>query len=169
MAAVIAAPRQDLSEWAPRITTVHIAPDKIGELIGPGGTNINKIIADAGGKEVVSVDIEEDGTVMVSSANAEAAQMAVAAIEGQTKEVEVGETYEGTVEAIQKNRETGKEIGAIVKILPNKDGMVHISEIARERIADVSSVLKVGQTVKVKVVSVDRERGRVGLSIKQAQ
>ena len=168
MLAVIAAPREELSKLAPRITTVNIPADKIGELIGPGGKNINKIITDCGGKDVISVDIEEDGTVLVSSADAEAAQKAVSMIQGQTKEVEVGEVYTGTVEAIQKNRETGKEIGAIVQILPNKDGMVHISEIAPQRIETVSSVLKVGQEVKVKVVSVDKERGRIGLSIKQA-
>jgi polyribonucleotide nucleotidyltransferase len=105
---------------------------------------------------------------MVSSADAEAAAKAVTMIQGQTKEVAVGEIYTGTVEAIQKDRNSGKEIGAIVQILPNKDGMVHISEVANQRIETVSSVLKVGQEVKVKVMTVDRERGRIGLSIKQA-
>jgi len=168
MLAVIASPRTEMSQYAPRITSVKIDPEKIGSLIGPGGKHINSIIEQAGGKELVSIDIEEDGTVLVSSADAGAAKLAVDAINADTKEVEVGEVYEGEVANIQRDRMSGKEIGAIVKILPNKDGMVHISEVAKERIEKVSDVLKVGQKVKVKVVTVDKERGRIGLSIKQA-
>lgn len=168
MLAVIDAPRAELSQYAPRITSVKIDPEKIGQLIGPGGKHINSIIEQAGGKELVSVDIEEDGTVLVSSADSKAAQIAVDAISADTKEVEVGEVYEGEVTNIQKDRMSGKEIGAIVQILPNKDGMVHISEISPQRIERVSDALKVGQKVKVKVVTVDKERGRIGLSIKQA-
>jgi len=167
--AVIPEPRTEMSPYAPRIYTVNIDESKIGELIGPGGKNINTIIAKAGGKELVSIDIEEDGTVLVSSNNPEAANIAVKEIEAQMKTVEVGEVYTGEVKAIQKDRMSGKEIGAIVQILPNKDGMVHISEISKERVASVSSVLKIGQEVKVKVTAVDAERGRIGLSIKQAE
>lgn len=168
MLSAIPQTREQLSKFAPRIFTVKIDQDKIGELIGPGGKHINSIIELAGGKELVSIDIEEDGTVLVSSADSQAAQKAVDAIKTDTKEVQVGEVYEGTVDNIQRDRMSGKEIGAIVKITPKKDGMVHISEIANERIEKVSDALKVGQKVKVKVVSVDSERGRIGLSIKQA-
>jgi len=164
----IASPRSELSSLAPRISTVKMDPTKIGELIGPGGKNINKIIAECGGKEVVAIDIEDDGTVSISSADAAAAKKAFDMVTAETKQVEIGEVYTGTVETIQTDRNSGKEIGAIVKFLPNKDGMVHISEIANERIEKVSDVLKVGQEVKVKVVSIDSERGRIGLSIKRA-
>lgn len=168
MLEVIPMPKAELSELAPRIITVKINPAKIGELIGPGGKNIQNIIAQAGGKEVVAVDIEDDGTVMISSADANAADIAKSLVEGQTVEAEVGKVYDGTVTNIQTDRNSGKEIGAIVEFMPGKDGMVHISEIKNERINKVSDVLKVGDKVKVKVLAVDPERGRVSLSIKQA-
>jgi len=164
----IAAPREKLSDFAPRIITLHIEPAKIGELIGPGGKNIQGIIAKAGGKDVVSVDIEDDGTVLISSADADAAKIAEDMVHNQTIVLEVGQFYDGVVTNIQKDRNTGTEIGAIVEVLPGKDGMVHISEIAPERIAKVSDKVAVGDKVRVKVVAVDPERGRVGLSIKQA-
>lgn len=164
----ISRPRAELSPFAPRIITVKIDPTKIGELIGPGGKNVQGIIAQAGGKEVVAIDIEDDGTVMISSPDADAAKMAEEMVKGQTVMPEIGQIYDGEVKAIQKDRNTGKEIGAIVEFLPNKDGMVHISEICPERIPDVSSKVKVGDKVKVKVVNVDSERGRVALSIKKA-
>ncbi len=166
---VIASPKTELSELAPRIITVKINPSKIGELIGPGGKNIQNIILQAGGKEVVAVDIEDDGTVMISSADANAAEVAKNLVEGQTVEAEVGKIYDGTVSNIQTDRNSGKEIGAIVEFMPGKDGMVHISEIKNERIEKVSDFVKVGDKVKVKVLAVDPERGRVSLSIKQAQ
>lgn len=165
----IPSPRAELSEYAPRIVKLTINPSKIGELIGPGGKNIQNIIAQAGGKEVVAIDIEDDGTVLISSADPEAAAIAQKLVEGQTVEAELNKIYEGTVVNIQKDRNSGKEIGAIVEIMPGKDGMVHISEVANKRIERVSDVVKVGQKVNVKVVSVDPERGRVGLSIKQAE
>ena len=164
----ISQPRAELSPFAPRIITVKIDPTKIGELIGPGGKNVQGIITQAGGKEVVAIDIEDDGTVMISSPDANAAKIAEDLVHGQTVMPEIGQIYDGEVKAIQKDRNTGKEIGAIVEFLPNKDGMVHISEIANERIPDVSSKVKVGDKVKVKVVNVDSERGRVALSIKKA-
>lgn len=165
----IPSPRAELSEYAPRIVKLTINPSKIGELIGPGGKNIQNIIAQAGGKEVVAIDIEDDGTVLISSADSEAAAIAQKLVEGQTVEAELNKIYDGTVVNIQKDRNSGKEIGAIVEIMPGKDGMVHISEVANKRIERVSDVVKVGQKVRVKVVSVDPERGRVGLSIKQAE
>jgi polyribonucleotide nucleotidyltransferase len=169
MLAVIPSVKSELSELAPRIITLKINSSKIGELIGPGGKNIQKVITDCGGKEVISVDIEDDGTVLISSADSEAAEKARELIEGQMAEVEVGKIYEGEVVNIQTDRNSGKEIGAIVQILPNKDGMVHISEIAPERIEKVSDKVKVGDRVKVKVVAVDSEKGRISLSIKRAR
>ncbi len=168
IAAIIAAPRAELSQYAPRIITVMIPIDKIGSLIGPGGKNIKKIVDDAGGKELVTIDIDDDGTVSIASIDPEAAAKAKAAIEGMTKEVKVGEIYDGTVADIIKDRNSGKEIGAIVEFLPGKDGMVHISELSKDRVPTVSSVVKIGQAVKVKVTAVDSERGRISLSIKQA-
>ncbi len=168
IAAVIPAPRTELSPFAPRIITVQIPVDKIGSLIGPGGKNIKKIVEDAGGKELVSIDIDDDGTVSIASTDPKAAAIAQATIEGMTKEVKVGELYSGKVADIIKDRNSGKEIGAIVEFLPGKDGMVHISELSNERVPTVSSVVKVGDTVTVKVTAVDSERGRISLSIKQA-
>lgn len=167
MKKVISSPRKELSHYAPRIFTLKINPEKIGELIGPGGKTINKIVAAAGGKELVSIDIEEDGTVSVSSPDVKAAEKAIAMVEGMTKEVEIGQIYPGIVSTIKTDR-FGKEIGAIVQIFPNQDGMVHISEVAPERINKVSDVLKIGQAVSVKVLEIDKERGRIGLSIRQA-
>jgi len=160
--------RPELSEFAPRIVTMQIDPTRIGELIGPGGKNIQSIILQAGGKEIVGVDVEDSGTVLISSADSNAAQIAQNLIKQQFTEVEVGQVFEGAVTNIQTDRNSGKEIGAIVEFLPGKDGMVHISEIAPERIEKVSDKVKVGDKVKVKVVNVDKERGRIGLSIKKA-
>ena len=137
-------------------------------MIGPGGKNVQGIIAKAGGKEVVEIDIEEDGTVLISSADANAAKIAEELVTGQMADVELNKIYEGEVTNIQKDRMSGKEIGAIVEVLPGKDGMVHISEIANERIEKVSDRVKVGDKVKVKVVGIDPERGRIALSIKKA-
>jgi len=166
---IIAEPRKELSVYAPRIKSIHIPIDKIGEVIGPGGKIIRKLIEDCGGKEITSIDIEDDGTVMVASTDAGMGEKAITFIENMTKEAVIGEIYEGPVTSIVKDRNSGKEIGAIVQILPNKDGMVHISQIADRRIETVSSELKIGQVVKVKVMEVDKERGRVSLSIKAAQ
>ena len=166
---IIAEPRRELSVYAPRIKSIHIPIDKIGEVIGPGGKIIRKLIEDCGGKEITSIDIEDDGTVMVASTDSAMGEKAISFIENMTKEAVIGEIYEGSVTSIVKDRNSGKEIGAIVQILPNKDGMVHISQIADRRIETVSSELKIGQIVKVKVMEVDKERGRVSLSIKAAQ
>lgn len=166
--AVIPEPRAELSPYAPRIITLKIDVEKIGTLIGPGGKTIKKIIDDAGGKELISIDIDDDGTVSIASTDPEAANKAKATIEGMTKEIKVGELYDGTVSDIIKDRNSGKEIGAIVEFAPGKDGMVHISELSNDRVPTVSSVVSVGDKVKVKVTAVDAERGRISLSIKQA-
>jgi polyribonucleotide nucleotidyltransferase len=117
---------------------------------------------------VLGIDIEEDGTVMVSSTDSEMSKKAISWIEGLTKEVKVGEKYSGPVVNIVKDRMKGNEIGAIVQITPNQDGMVHISEIKPERIEKVSDFLEIGQTVDVVVTEIDKERGRISLSIKRA-
>jgi len=165
---VIAEPRKELSAYAPRIETVKIPIDKIGEIIGPGGKSIRKLIEDCGGKETISIDIEDDGTVTVATTVPEMAKKALDYIEGMTREPEVGQIYEGPVVSILKDRNTGKEIGAIVQIFPNKDGMVHISQISNERVERIEDKLKIGEIVKVKVMEIDKERGRVSLSIKAA-
>lgn len=167
MLKVIPEPRKELSQLAPRIEAIKIDPEKIGIVIGPGGKMINKIISECGGKEVTSIDIEEDGTVMVSSTDSVLGKKALDWVASLTKEVKVGEKYTGEVVNIVKDRMKGNEIGAIVQLTPNQDGMVHISEIANERIEKVSDRLSVGQTVDVVVTEVDKERGRVSLSIKR--
>ncbi len=159
-------PRQELSPYAPRIYQTTINPERIGELIGPGGKNINGIIEQAGGKEVLAIDIEDSGTVYISSANAEAAEKALALVEGMMKEIKVGEIYTGHIIQIIKDRMKGTEIGAVVQLTPSQEGMVHISQIAPERIAKVSDKVRVGDTVTVKVMEIDTERGRISLSMK---
>lgn len=169
MLKVIAEPRPDLSPYAPRITATKIPVEKIGELIGPGGKVINKIITDCGGKEVLTIDIEDDGTVTVASHDAAAAEKAMEMIKGVTADVELGKVYTGEVKAIQRDRMSGKEIGAIVQITPKHDGMVHISQISQERIEKVSDVLHVGDKIPVVVKEIDRDRGRISLSYKDAK
>ena len=169
MATALAAPRTELSTFAPRIISFPIASSKIGDVIGPGGKIIRALVDEAGGKSVTSIDIDdESGMVYIASTDSEKANAVAEKIKALIIDIEVGQLFDGTVIGIQKNRMSGQEIGAIVQILPNKEGMVHISEIANERIADVSSKLKVGDKVKVKVLSIDAERGRIALSIKAA-
>ncbi len=162
MAQAIAAPRQELSPYAPRITTLHIDPDKIRDVIGTGGKVINEIID----KCNVAIDIEQDGTVMITSHDEEGAAKAKAWVENIVKEVMVGEIYEGKVTQIVKDKNRGSEIGAIVELLPGKDGMVHISEVDHTRINKVTDKINVGDVVKVKVVEIDKEKNRTSLSIK---
>lgn len=168
IAKIIAEPRKELSKYAPRIQTLKVPIDKIGEVIGPGGKTIRKLIEECGGKEITSIDIEDDGTVTVASTDSAMGDKAITTIENMTKEVVVGQIYEGPVTSILKDRMRGNEIGAIVQVLPNQDGMVHISQIAPERVEKIEDFLKIGQMVKVKVMEVDKERGRVSLSIKAA-
>lgn len=166
MAEAIPEPRKEMSKYAPRIITVKIDPEKIRDVIGKGGETINKIIDECGGAEVMKIDIEQDGLVFITSANAEMAEKAKTWVENITKDLVVGEIYDGVVTQIVKDRMRGNEIGAIVEVLPGKDGMVHVSNISMQHVANVSDVLNVGDKVKVKVMEVDKERGRVGLSIK---
>jgi polyribonucleotide nucleotidyltransferase len=169
MTAVIKEPRSQLSAYAPRIQMVKIDPTKIGELIGPGGKNINGLIDEVGGKSVLTIDIEDDGTVLISSNDAEAAEWVIEQVMAIGRVIEVGEIFDGEVVAIVKDKmNPTKEIGAIVEFMPGKDGMVHISQIADERIEKVSDILKLGDKVKVKVTAVDPEKGRISLSMKEA-
>lgn len=162
MKQVIAEPRKELSPHAPRIETIQIQKDQIGELIGPGGKVINGIIEQTG----VQIDIEEDGMVFVTATEATAMEKALKLIRSITKHVEVGEVYEGEVVKIVADRNTGKHIGAIVQLTPNQDGMIHISQIDNKRIEKVTDVLNEGDLVKVKVIEIDREKGRISLSRK---
>jgi polyribonucleotide nucleotidyltransferase len=151
---VISEPRPDLSHWAPRIETIKIQPDKIREVIGPGGKMVRAIQSETG----TTIELEDDGTVRITGAKAEGRDRARAMIEGLTKEPEVGEVYDGKVTRIMS-------IGAFVEYLPGKEGLVRISELSTERVNTVEDAVKVGDKVKVKVAEVDR-MGRVNLSIR---
>ncbi|SEN34143.1 polyribonucleotide nucleotidyltransferase [Paenibacillus sp. OV219] len=151
---VMATPRTSLSKYAPKIVIMKIHPDKIRDVIGSGGKIINKIIDETG----VKIDIEQDGTVFIASSNAEANERAKQIIEGIVREVIVGEVYLGTVKRIEK-------FGCFVEILPNKDGLVHISQISSERVAKVEDVVKIGDQITVKVTEIDAQ-GRINLSRK---
>lgn len=166
MAEAIAEVRPELSQYAPRITSLRIDPSRIRDVIGKGGETINEIIDQCGGKDVTKIDIEDDGLVMVTSHNAEMGQKAIDWIKNLTYEVQIGEVFEGTVTQIVADRNSGSEIGAIVEFLPGQDGMVHISELSEQRVPSVSDVVTVGDMVKVKVMEVDKERGRTSLSIR---
>ncbi|MBV9490144.1 MAG: polyribonucleotide nucleotidyltransferase [Verrucomicrobia bacterium] len=152
----IRAPRKELSPFAPRIETVRIHPDKIGLLIGPGGKTIKGIVAETGAE----INIDDDGSVHIYSANRDSLNRAKEIITGMTKEIEVGETYHGRVVSI-------KDFGAFVEVLPGKDGLVHISELADFRVKAVEDVLKVGDLIWVKCIGID-DKGRVKLSRKAA-
>ncbi|WP_369586289.1 polyribonucleotide nucleotidyltransferase [Kingella oralis] len=155
MQAAVSGP-QELSQHAPRLYTMRINPDKIREVIGKGGETIRSITAETH----TEINISDDGVVTIAATTAEAGEAAKARIEMITAEVEVGKVYEGTVVKILDNN-----VGAIVSVMPGKDGLVHISQIAHERVKDVNDYLKVGQMVNVKALDVD-ERGRVRLSIR---
>lgn len=143
-----------LSDWAPRLETFKINPEKIRDVIGKGGATIRGLVEETG----CEINIEDDGTVTLASSNVEKIAAAKKRIEQITAEIEVGQVYEGTVQRIL-------DFGAIVSLLPGKDGLLHISQIARERVNQVSDYLKEGQVVRVKVIGVD-EKGRVRLSMK---
>jgi polyribonucleotide nucleotidyltransferase len=162
MKKVIATPRPELSQYAPRIITLQINPDKIRDVIGTGGKIINEIIA----KCNVQIDIEQSGLVLITSTDQDGAQKAKEWVENIVRDIVIGEIYDGQVIQIIKDRNSGSEIGAIVELLPGKDGMVHISQIAYNRIEKVSDVLKIGDRVKVKVVDVDTANNKISLSIK---
>ncbi|MBB6690816.1 polyribonucleotide nucleotidyltransferase [Cohnella xylanilytica] len=154
MLEVMKEPRKELSPYAPKIVTMRIHPDKIRDVIGSGGKVINKIIEETG----VKIDIEQDGMVYIASSDAAANEKARSIIEGIVREVVVGEIYLGTVKRIEK-------FGAFVEILPGKDGLVHISQLANERVAKVEDVVNIGDKIQVKVTEIDA-MGRVNLSRK---
>jgi polyribonucleotide nucleotidyltransferase len=147
-------PRKELSKYAPRMIILQINPEKIKDVIGPGGKIINKIIADTG----VKIDIEDDGRVFITSPDGEAGEKAKKMVEDLTKEVEVGQTYMGTVTRLMN-------FGAFVAILPGKEGLVHISQLAPTRVERVEDVVKIGDHIMVKVVEIDAQ-GRINLSRK---
>jgi len=157
MSNALPAPRTTLSAHAPRILTLQINPEKIREIIGPGGKVINKITAETGTK----IDIEQDGRVLVASVNEDAARRAVAMIEGIVREVQVGETYQGRVTRVLN-------FGAFVELLPGKEGLVHISELSYDRVNKVEDVVKVGDELQVKVKEID-SMGRVNLTHRGTQ
>ncbi|MBE6690327.1 MAG: polyribonucleotide nucleotidyltransferase [Ruminococcaceae bacterium] len=152
----IPGPRTEVSKYAPKMTTIKIDPDKIREVIGKGGAVIQKITAESGAK----IDIEDDGTIHIAAVNGESAAMAKAAIDAICFEPQVGTVYTGTVTGI-------KEFGCFVEYAPGKEGMVHISKIAKTRIDKVEDVLKLGDVVKVKYMGLDK-KGRMDFSIKDA-
>ncbi|HZZ64691.1 MAG TPA: polyribonucleotide nucleotidyltransferase [Candidatus Baltobacteraceae bacterium] len=155
LAETISKPNEELSKFAPRMLVIQINPDKIKDVIGPGGKIINKIIDETG---VEKIDIEDDGKVFITALNGEAAEKARATVEAITKDVVAGETYMGEVTRVIN-------IGAFVKILPGKEGLVHISQLAPTRVEKVEDVVKVGDQVLVKVLEIDGQ-GRINLSRK---
>lgn len=156
MAQTLDAPRSEMSKYAPRILTLKINPEKIGALIGPGGKNIKRIVDESG----CEINIEDDGSVKIYSVSAEGMKIAREAIEGMTSEIEVGKIYRGKVVTV-------KEFGAFVEVLPGKDGLCHISELANFRVKQTEDIVKVGDEIWVKCIGVD-EKGRVKLSRRAA-
>lgn len=156
MSAVLAAPRKELSSYAPRIDVLKINTEKIGELIGPGGKNIKAIIAATG----ASVDIKDDGTVLVGSSDAAKSEAAIKMIKAITDDVEVGRVYTGKVKRIMP-------FGVFCEIAPRKEGLVHVSELSDKFVKSAEEVVKIGDEIKVKVIGID-ELGRINLSKKQA-
>lgn len=154
MLAVIDAPRDNMSPWAPRIITMNIDPDKIRDVIGQGGKVIRGIIEETGAK----IDIEDDGTIFIAAVEEAAANKAIEIITNLTKEVEVGEVYLGKVTRLMN-------FGAFVEVLPGKEGLVHISKFAKERVENVEDVVNVGDEIMVKVIEIDKQ-GRINLSRK---
>jgi polyribonucleotide nucleotidyltransferase len=154
MAKALSTPRSEMSEFAPRLLTIKIHPDKIREVIGKGGATIRSITEETG----TVIDINDDGTVIIASVNRQAAEAAKARIEMITADVEPGRVYEGKVAKLM-------DFGAFVTILPGRDGLVHVSQISTERVEKVSDKLKEGDMVKVKVLEVDKQ-GRIRLSMK---
>jgi polyribonucleotide nucleotidyltransferase len=156
MLAVLPGPRPEISRYAPRITVIQIRPERIKDVIGPGGKVIRDIIARTG----CSVDIDDSGAVSIASANAEQVEAAIKMVKNLTQEAEIGRNYLGTVRRIA-------EFGAFVELFPGTDGLVHISELAEKRVENVTDVVKEGDEILVKVISVDRT-GKIRLSRKEA-
>ncbi len=157
MEEILAEPRIEVSPYAPRITTLKINPEKIRDLIGKGGATIRAITEETG----TLIDISDDGVVRISTSDLQACQNAIERIKKVTAEVEVGHTYEGAIVKLT-------DFGAFVNVLPGRDGLVHISQISKERVEQVSDVLSEGQIVKVKVLEIDRQ-GRIRLTMKDIE
>jgi polyribonucleotide nucleotidyltransferase len=153
---VIAQPRPEISQYAPRLLTIKINPEKIGKLIGPGGKSVKAIQAQTGAQ----IDIEDDGTVVISCLDADGAERALAMVQRITEDVQIGRIYEGKVISV-------KDFGAFIEISDGQDGLCHISELADNYVRTVADVVKIGDVVKVKVIAID-EQGRVKLSRKAA-
>jgi polyribonucleotide nucleotidyltransferase len=157
MEKALANPRKDISAYAPRIVTIHIKPDKIREVIGPGGKVIRGLVEETGAK----IDIEDDGTVLIASADGPSLEKAIAAIQAICAEPEVGKIYHGKVRKVV-------EFGAFVEIMPGTDGLLHISQLSDERVRRVEDVVREGDEIDVKVLDVDRS-GKVRLSLREAK
>jgi polyribonucleotide nucleotidyltransferase len=157
MEQTLSGPRPELSPLAPRITVLEINPEKIREVVGPGGKMINKIIAETG----ASIDIEQTGKIFITAESETAVKKTVDWIKDITREAKVGEIFRGKVKKIL-------EFGAFVEILPGVTGLIHISQLAPFRVGKVEDIVKLGDTVTVKVISID-EQGRVNLSLKEAK
>jgi polyribonucleotide nucleotidyltransferase len=154
--AVLPEARKEMSQYAPRIITLHISPDKIRNVIGPGGKIINAIIDETG----VQIDIEDDGSVFITSVDDVSAKKAVEWIDNLTHEVKAGETFNAKITRLMN-------FGAFAEILPGQEGLIHISEMAEGRVEKVEDVVKVGDIVPVKVREIDSQ-GRINLSMKAA-
>ena len=153
----ISEPAKEMADSAPRIVTVHVPVDKIRDVIGPGGKMIRKIIAETG----ADINIEDDGTCQIASNNKESLEAAVAMVKLLTAEPEIGKVYDGTITRLMN-------FGAFCEIMPGREGLIHVSELSKEYVKDVKSVVKEGDKVKVKVIEIDEQR-RVNLSIKQVE
>lgn len=149
------APRPELSKWAPRIISLQVDPDKIRIIIGPGGKTINGIVEKTG----VKIDIDDDGLVYIAAPDMESAERGLAEVELLIREVEVGEVYTGTVMRIMN-------FGAFIEVLPGKEGLLHISKMAKHRVEKVEDVMNIGDEVTVKVTEIDSQ-GRINLSRKE--
>ncbi|MCK5308489.1 MAG: S1 RNA-binding domain-containing protein, partial [Zetaproteobacteria bacterium] len=149
-------PRADISTYAPRIISIYVKQEKIKDVIGPGGKNIRGIVEKTG----VKIDIDDSGKVSIASADEDAAKAAIELVRGLTQEPEIGKIYVGKVKKIL-------DFGAFVEILPNTDGLVHISQLAHERVKEVRDIVKEGDEVLVKVIEIDRA-GKIRLSRKEA-
>lgn len=162
MEETLSEPRAELSPYAPRVLSLKIKPDKIREVIGPQGKIIRGIQDETG----VKINVEDNGQIQIFATDSESAAKAAAKIRQLTKEAEVGEIYLGRVASIARKPD-GKEFGAFVEIFPGTDGLIHISQLAKERVKNVGDVLKEGDEVLVKVIGID-ERGKIKLSRKEA-
>ena len=156
MLEAIQEPRAEISKYAPRVYTIQIKQEKIKDVIGKGGETINKIIAATG----VEIDIQDSGQINISAVDGEAAKEAIKIIEGIVKEPEIGTIYQGRVTRVEN-------FGCFVEILPGKEGLVHISQLDKERVENVSDIVKVGDIIPVKLTEIDRQ-GRINLSRKAA-